>query len=113
MEKHYNFKKKCIFIEDEIRPFIIENVKLNLKEIRNQIIKTEESIEDDDKNVCRLCLQFIDNDMLLNEVEKEQFNQFFPEIVSIAFKMSVCLSVYRFANLSSTSLPIYFVYICM
>lgn len=83
LEEHYNFKNKCIFIEDSITPFVAENVKINLKEIRSQIIKPENFEDEDDSNVCRLCLQFIDHDMMLNDFEKEQFQQFFPEVVSI------------------------------
>lgn len=80
-----------------------DNVKLNLQEIRNQIIKSEDI--EDDKNVCRLCLQFVDNDMTLGDGEKEQFQQFFPEIVRIAFlRIESCVSIskhfYSFVSLN-------------
>lgn len=72
-EEYYNFKKQCLFIEDSLKPFVVENVKIDLKEIRCQIIKSEDYIESD-KSVCRLCLQYIDNDgMTLSKKENGQF----------------------------------------
>lgn len=79
----YDFKKLCIHTEECISPYIVENVKVNLKEISNYVsIKSEDGSE---PNICRLCLQPADNDMFLNAEESEQFEQFFPEIVSIQF----------------------------
>lgn len=80
-EENYRFKNKCVFTEKSIKPFLTENVRVNLNEIRNEIIKSE-NIEND-KIVCRLCLEFVDSEMTLSEAEKEQFKKFFPEIVSI------------------------------
>lgn len=81
LEHSYNFKTKCLSIENSINPFVSENVKINLKEIHSVIIKSEQI--DNDKNICRLCLQFSENDMTLNETEKDQLQQWFPEVVSI------------------------------
>lgn len=79
-EENWQFKNKCIFTEKSITPFVTENVKINLNEIRNEIFKSEDV--EDDQNVCRLCLRYIENEMTLNEIEKGQFTKFFPEIVS-------------------------------
>lgn len=82
MEEHYNFKGKCLCTEQSVAPFVAENVKLSLKEIRGQIIQSEEG-DYNDRNVCRLCLGFSDSDMTLSASEQEQFNKWFPEVVSL------------------------------
>lgn len=91
LETNYNFKKRCIFTEESLLPFVVENVKIDLKEIRSLIIKSEET--DNDKHVCRLCLQFIENNMTLCDSEKKQFQNFFPEIVSILFFLLFIFSI--------------------
>lgn len=81
LDQNYGFKMKCIFTENSITPFVAENVKIHLNEVRTQIIKSEET--ENDKNVCRLCLNFSENDMCLNETERTQFQKWFPDVVGI------------------------------
>lgn len=80
LEDCYNFKKMCIYTEECIAPYVVENVKVNLSEIYGQMIQCEDGM---DINLCRLCMQPTNNDMTINGEDKEQFEQFFPEVVGM------------------------------
>lgn len=79
MEENFNFKAKCIDEEDFIAPFAQKKEAINLHEIRK--LKGYSEVENTDKDVCRLCLQYTEDAMTF-DIIKEQFQVFFPEIVS-------------------------------
>lgn len=76
----YNFKKLCLNTEESIAPYVVDNVKVNFNEICGHVIQCEDGI---DVNICRLCMQLVDNDMTLSTEDREQFEQFFPEVVGV------------------------------
>lgn len=71
-----------MYTEERLAPFIAENVKLNLKEVCDAIIKSEDG-QESDRNICRLCLEFSDIDMTFSASEYEHFKKWFAEVVSI------------------------------
>lgn len=79
MQKHFNFKSKCIEAEDFLAPYFETGDVTDLIK-KNQSVKSEDG---QNESMCRLCMNLTQGAHELKDNGEKDLLTFLPEIVSM------------------------------